>query len=124
MSDARISPDKDDIRKVLWYLKQVSLFGKDNSLVGSIATSIIANEVEKMKGKNIFKYSLKRNEKAKPLPMKTSLKISSKGGATFVSDLLLIYFKDHFLANDYTSFNNCKVHELWVYSPALFELTI
>ena len=60
MSDAKISPDKEDIRKVLLYLKQVLPYDKDNSLVGSIATSIIANEVEKMKGKNIFKYSLKR----------------------------------------------------------------
>ena len=79
MSDAKISLDKEDIRKVLLYLKQVLPFDKDNSLVGSIATSIIANEVEKMKGKNIFKYSLKRTEKVKTLPMKTCLKISSKG---------------------------------------------
>ena len=79
MSDAKISPDKDDIRKVLLHLKQVLPFDKDSSLVGSIATSIIANEVEKMKGKNIFKYSLKCTEKVKTLPMKNCLQISSKG---------------------------------------------
>ena len=51
------------------------------------ATSIIAKEVEKMKGKDNFKYSLKHSEKVKMLPMKISLKISSKSEATFVSDL-------------------------------------
>ena len=49
--------------KVLWYLEKVSPFDKDNSSVGSIATSIIANEVEKMKGKDIFKYSFPAKRK-------------------------------------------------------------
>ena len=40
-----------------------------------------------MKGKDNFKYSLKHSEKVKMLPMKISLKISSKSEATFVSDL-------------------------------------
>ena len=55
MSDARISPDKDDVRKVLWYLKQVSPFDKDNGSTGSIATTVIANEVEKMEGNDVFR---------------------------------------------------------------------
>ena len=38
----------DNGRKVLWYLKQVSPFVEDNSSVGTIATSIIANEVDIM----------------------------------------------------------------------------
>ena len=87
MIDARISPDNNNIRKVMWCLKQVLPFHIDDSLVESIATSITAKEVEKMKGKDNFKYSLKHSEKVKMLPMKISLKISSKGEATFVSDL-------------------------------------
>ena len=55
MSDARISPDKDDVRKVLWYLKQVSPFDKDNGSIGSIATTLIANEVEKMEENDVFR---------------------------------------------------------------------
>ena len=39
--DVRISPDKDDIREVLWCLKQVSPFDKDNRSIGSIATSVM-----------------------------------------------------------------------------------
>ena len=42
--------------------------------MGSTATSVVANEVEKMKGKDFFKYSLKRSEKTKTLPTKTSVK--------------------------------------------------
>ena len=45
MSDARISQDDDDIRKALWYLKQVSPFAEGNNSIGSITTSAIANEV-------------------------------------------------------------------------------
>ena len=104
--------------KVLWYLEQVSPFDKDNSSVGSIATSIIANEVEKMKGKDIFKYSLKSSKKVKTLPIKTSHKISSKREATFVSDLLFQR------SVSCISFNNCKGHKRWVYPQALFESTI
>ena len=65
-----------------------SPFDKDNRSIGSTATSVVANEVEKMEGKDVFKYSLKRSEKAKTLPTKTSIKLSSKGEATFVSNLL------------------------------------
>ena len=39
--DIRISPDKDDIREVLWCLKQVSPFDKYNHSIGSIATSVM-----------------------------------------------------------------------------------
>ena len=38
-----------------------------------------------MEGKDVFKYTLKRSEKSKPLPTKTSIKFRSKGGATFIS---------------------------------------
>ena len=55
MSNARIPQDNDDIRKILLYLKQVSPFAEDSSSKGSIATSIIANEVEKMEGKDVFR---------------------------------------------------------------------
>ena len=57
MSDARISQDNDDIRKDLWILKQVSPFAEDNSSIGSIATRVVANEVEKMERKDVCKYS-------------------------------------------------------------------
>ena len=58
--------------------------------MGSIATSVIANEVEKMVGKDVFKYSLKRGENIKTLQTKTYAKLSSK-----VKLLLLLtyYFK-------------------------------
>ena len=65
MSDGGVSPDNDDIRKVIWYLKQASPFTEDNSWAGSIATSVITNKVENMEGKIVFKYSLKRSEKVK-----------------------------------------------------------
>ena len=75
-----------------------------------IATSIIGNEVEKMARKGIFKYSLKRSEKVKTLPTRTSVKLSSKGEA-FVSDLLFQRFA--VLANDCNiSFDDCKGHNL------------
>ena len=38
-----------------------------------------------MEGKDVFKYILKRGEKSKTLPTKTSIKLRSKGGATFIS---------------------------------------
>ena len=41
-----------------------------------------------MAGKYIFKYNLKRSEKVKTLPTRKSVKLSSKGEVTFVSDLL------------------------------------
>ena len=40
MNDARISRDNDDIRKVLWYLKQESLSAEDNSSLEGIGTSV------------------------------------------------------------------------------------
>ena len=61
MSNARISQHNDDIRKFLRFLRQVSPFVEDNSSIGSIATSVIANEVEKMERKDACKYSLKRS---------------------------------------------------------------
>ena len=66
--------------------------------MGSIATSAIANEVEKMETKDVYKYSLKRSEKVKTSPTKTSVKLSSKGEASLVSVLLIQ--KLVFLAND------------------------
>ena len=123
MSDARISKDNDDIKKALWYLKQISPFAEDNSFIGSIATSAIADEVEKMERKDVCKYSLKRSEKVKTLPTKTSVKHSSKGEATFVSDLLfhrLIFLE----IGCNISLNGCKGRELCLYPPALFESII
>ena len=90
VSDRRISRDNGDIRKVLWFLKQVSSLVEDNSLIGSIATSVIGYEVEKMAGKDIFQYNLNRSEKVKTLPITTSVKLSSKDEATF---FLAYHFK-------------------------------
>ena len=45
MSDARISRDNDDIKKVLWYLKEVSSVAEDNNSIKSIASCVITNEV-------------------------------------------------------------------------------
>ena len=42
--------------------KQVSPISEDNSSIGSIATSVIANKVEKMERKDACKYSLKQRE--------------------------------------------------------------
>ena len=58
MSDTRIPQVNDDIRKALWYLKQISVFAEDNSSIGTIATSVFANEIEKMEEKYVFKESL------------------------------------------------------------------
>ena len=68
VSDARISRDNDNIRKVLWHLKQVSQFAEGNSSIGSISASVIADEVEKMERKDVCKYSLKRRDKVKYVP--------------------------------------------------------
>ena len=68
-------------------LKQVSAFAEDSSSIGNIATSVITNEVEKMERKDVCNDSLKSSEKVKTLPTKTSVKLGSKGAATFVSDL-------------------------------------
>ena len=86
--DAKISRDNDSIEKILWHLKQVSAFPEDNSSIVSIATSVIANEVKKMERKDVCNDSLKCSEKIKTLSTKTSVKLSSKGEATFESDLL------------------------------------
>ena len=84
---------------------------EDNSLIGSIATSVIGNEVEKMAGKDIFKYSLKLSEKVKTLPTRTSVKFSSKGEATFACDLL--FQRLVVLGNDCNiSFDDCIGHDL------------
>ena len=52
-----------------------------------------------MERKDVCNYSLKRSEKVKTLPTKTSVKVSSKGKATFVSGLLFQGLV--FLANGY-----------------------
>ena len=91
-------------------VKQVSPFAEDNSSIGTIATSVVANEVEKMERKDVCKCSLKRSEKVKTLPTKTSVKVSSKD-ETFFSDLLLQRLV--FLANGCNiSFDDFKGHEL------------
>ena len=69
-----------DIRKVLNYFTT-----KYNSVLGSIATKVIANEVEK---NNDRKRYLNCSEKVKTLTTRTSVKLSSKGEATFISYLL------------------------------------
>ena len=64
--------------------------------------------VEKMER---CKYSLKHSEKVKTLPTKALVKLSTKGEANFVSDLLLQRFI--FLANGCNiSSNDRKGHEL------------
>ena len=75
-SDGRI--DNDDIKEPLRYLKQVSPFSEDNSSIGSIAKSVITNEVEKMKRKDVYKYSVKRSVKIKTLPKKYLLNLPVK----------------------------------------------
>ena len=88
----------------------------------SIYKSTIANEVEKIKGKDRFKYSLKRSEKVKTLPMKTSVKLSSESKGTIAFDLLFQSFV--FLENGCNiSLDNGKRREVRVYPLALLELT-
>ena len=92
-------------------LKQVSAFAKDTSSIGNIVTRVITNEVDKMERKDICNDSLKRSEKVKTLPTKTSVKFGSKGEATFLSDLLFQGLV--FLAKGCnTNFDSCKGHEL------------
>ena len=69
--------------------------------IGSIVTSVFANEVEKIEKKEVSKYSLKRSMKLKLL--KTSVKLSSRGEATLVS------FQPN--GSD-ISFDDCAGHEL------------
>ena len=68
-------------------LKQVSAFAGDSSSIGNFATSVIANEVEKMEREDVCNDSLKSSKKVKTLPTKTSVKLGSKDSATFISDL-------------------------------------
>ena len=64
-----------------------------------------------MERKDVFKYSLKRSEKVKTLPMKASVKLSGKGEATIASELLIQ--RVVVLANGCNiSFDDCKGHEL------------
>ena len=64
-----------------------------------------------MAGKYVFKYIFKRSEKVKTLPTKTPVKLSSKGEATFVTNLL--FQRLVVLANDCNiSVDHCKGHEL------------
>ena len=87
----------------------MSPFAEGNNSIGSITTSAIAIEVEKMEGKDVCKYSLKRSEKVKSLPTKISVKLSSKSEATFVSDLL--FQRLVFLASGcIISFDNVRGH--------------
>ena len=46
--------------------------------IGSIASNVIANEVEQLGGRYVFKYSLKRSEKVKTLPTKISVNLAVK----------------------------------------------
>ena len=63
-----------------------------------------------METKDVCNDSLKRGEKVKTLPTKTSVKRSSKGEATFVSDLLFQGLV--FLANGCNiNFDDCKGQE-------------
>ena len=76
-----------------------------------------------MEEQDVFKYSLKHDMTVKTLLTKTSLKLSSKGEATIVSDLW--FQRLVVLANGCNiSFDDCKRQELWVYLPVLFESTI
>ena len=92
-------------------LKQVSAFAKDSSSIGNMATRVTANEVDKMERKDVCNDSLKCSEKVKTLPTKISVKLGSKGEATFVSGLLFQGLV--FLAKGCNiNFDNCKGHEL------------
>ena len=123
MSDVKISRDNDDIRKVLWYLKQVSSLAEDNNSIGSIASSVTTNEVEKMERTYVFKYSLKRSEKVKIYQQKHRLNVVIKVKPLFVSDLLFQWLVV-FAIGCNISFNDWKGHGLRVYPPAMFGSTI
>ena len=76
-----------------------------------------------MERKDVCNDSLKRSEKVKTLPTKTSVKPNSKRKAILVSDLLFQGLV--FLVNGYNiSFVVCKGHQLLLYPPALFASTI
>ena len=44
--------------------------------------------ISKIAGNDVFEHSLKRSQKAKNVPTKTSVELSSKGETAFISDLL------------------------------------
>ena len=56
----------------------LSSFAEDSNSIGSIAKSVIANEVEKIEGKDVFRYSLKRSETVKPYQLKHLLNLTVK----------------------------------------------
>ena len=63
----------------IWYqMAQRTTFAKDNSSIETIATSVVANEVEKMEIKDVCKYSLKRSEKQKLYQQKHQLNLAVK----------------------------------------------
>ena len=73
-----------------------------------------------MERKDVCKHSLKGSEQVKTWPTNTSIKFSSKGEATFVSDVL--FHRLLFLAIGCNiSLNNGNGDELWVYLPVLLE---
>lgn len=109
-NDARSSRDNDDVRKVLWYVKQDSPFPEDNSSVVSIATSVIANEVEKLEEKDVFKYILKHSHMVELYLRKHPVKLLPRLVALVGSFNI--------------SFNDCKGHEMWVHLQALLESII
>ena len=78
VDEARTSRDNDDIRKALWYLQQVLPFAEDSSSIRSIASRVIANEVEKMERKVVCNYGLKRSEKLKLYQQKHPLNLAVK----------------------------------------------
>ena len=90
----------------------LSLFDKENSSIGSIATSVIAKEVEKMEGNDIFKYNLKHSQKFKGLKLYKRKHLLSVAVKVKLLFFLSYYFKGQFFANDYNSLNDCKRHEL------------
>lgn len=93
-----------------WYLKLVSPFGEDSSLIGSIVASVIAKELEKWKEK-IFLKPQNLSEKVKTLPTKTFVILGSKDEVTHVSDVLFQRLVN--LANGCNiSFDNWKSHEM------------
>ena len=109
-NDARSSRDNDDVRKVLWYVKQDSPFPEDNSSVVSIATSVIANEVEKLEEKDVFKYILKHSHMVELYLRKHPVKLLPRLVALVGSFNI--------------SFNDCKGHEMWVHLQVLLESII
>ena len=63
--------------------------------------------VEKREAKNVFEYSLKRDEKVKSLPTKTSVKFSDKDDANIDCYLFFLRSKN---SSDISS-DGCKRHQ-------------